>query len=139
MLSLTNDETHAVQTTFTVQDDRGKVSFVQCFLTGDGKGMQAQQSGAGEHRFWVYEARTDDLSCLSPIGEVSTHVRCGSFLLAIPRERRVGDFAHCATRVVNAFLKRLQDAVVDGPSVLGRSLRAIAEEAAWEGHCLPVE
>ena len=35
------------------------------------------------------------------------NVRYGAFLRSIPLSRRVGDYAHCAARVVNATLKRL--------------------------------
>ena len=35
------------------------------------------------------------------------NIRYGAFLRSIPLQRRVGDYAHCAARVVNATLKRL--------------------------------
>ncbi len=44
--------------------------------------------------------------------------RYGAFIGAIPPERRVGDFNHCAARLVNAFLKRLEVAMPPGCTFL---------------------
>ena len=38
-------------------------------------------------------------------------VRYGAFMPCIPITRRVGDFSHCAARVVNALLKRLEQSL----------------------------
>lgn len=38
---------------------------------------------------------------------VGTHVRYDAFLRNIPPERRIGDYAHGASRILNAVLKRL--------------------------------
>ena len=42
-----------------------------------------------------------------PGTSVETHVRYGAFLRAVPPSRRVGDYAHAASRAVNAVFKRL--------------------------------
>ena len=39
-------------------------------------------------------------------------VRYGAFMPCIPITRRVGDFSHCAARVVNALLKRLEQSLL---------------------------
>ena len=42
-------------------------------------------------------------------------VRYGAFLRSIPPARRIGDFPHCASRVVNTFLKRLEAMLQPSP------------------------
>ena len=44
---------------------------------------------------------------MNKIWKHDRNVRYGAFLRSIPLHRRVGDYAHCAARVVNATLKRL--------------------------------
>lgn len=41
---------------------------------------------------------------------IGSHVRYGAFLRCIPPERRVGDYAHGASRILNAVFKRLETA-----------------------------
>jgi hypothetical protein len=47
---------------------------------------------------------------------LNAHVRYGAHLRCIPPERRVGDYAHGASRMLNAVFKRLDtDAPAWGP------------------------
>lgn len=81
----------------------GQASRFNCFITGDGKGMQATNFKEG-CRCWVCPHKYDDLAYLKVQSTVDAYVRAGSFLGCIPPDRRVGDYAHCAGRVVNAIL-----------------------------------
>ena len=86
----------------------GQVSRVICFLTGDGKGMQSMHFREG-CRCWVCVKPWNSLKDLKIQEDVPPYVRIGSFLRTIPVARRVGDYAHCACRVVNAMLIRCYD------------------------------
>ena len=82
---------------------------VLCYLTGDGKGMPACNHEQGL-RCWHCDLAHEDFGgeqlCSSDL--LPQRVRWGAFLGDIPPERRVGDMAHCACKVVGCVSKRLQ-------------------------------
>jgi hypothetical protein len=101
---LTRQVEHVQRNMHHVHAD-GKISKLLCFLTGDGKGMQVMNYMLGA-RCWVCPHPYNSLEHLVIQPTISPYVRAGAFLGAIPPERRVGDYAHCACRVANALLTR---------------------------------
>lgn len=81
----------------------GRTSRFECYLTGDGKGMQATNYKEG-CRCWICPNKFDDIQFFKVQDVVDQYVRAGAFLGCIPPNRRAGDYVHCASRVVNAVL-----------------------------------
>jgi hypothetical protein len=87
----------------------------------DGKFLQMSNHLEG-YKCWVCPEDTASTDAMCESGAVrhyqnfffakkkksASGVRYGAFLPCIPITRRVGDFSHCAARVVNALLKRLE-------------------------------
>lgn len=103
-----NGQVVEVQEDFTLvhSTNEGQITRFECFLTADGKGMQAMNFQEGK-RCWTCDLPFDRLADLTPVGTVTTHVRYGAFLPTIPPARRVGDYVHAACRILNAIFKRL--------------------------------
>ena len=75
------------------------------------------------------------VSELQPKNDVATHVRYGCFLGSVPVSQRVGDYVHCASRIVNAILKRLaQHAPAPARGDLGRLIQGLVDDLA----CVPI-
>ena len=81
----------------------GRTSRVEVYLTGDGKGMQVMHYKEG-CRCWVCNAQYQKLENLVVVDTIPQHLRAGSFLWSVPLHRRVGDYARCICRVLNAVL-----------------------------------
>ena len=81
----------------------GRTSRMEVYLTGDGKGMQVMHYKEG-CRCWVCNNPYQLLEHLVVSDQIASHLRAGSFLWSIPLGRRVGDYAHCMCRVMNAVL-----------------------------------
>ena len=64
------------------------------------------------------------------------HSRYGAFLACIPPLNRVGDYAHCGCRVVNAILKRLR-AQPQVTLSLARDIRRFIAKVAWDTEQVP--
>lgn len=115
----------------------GRARF-QCFLTGDGKGMQAGNHGPGE-KCWCCN-NVDGLEQQDTIDPVA---RWGAFLRAIPTDRRVGDYVHAACRICCAIQKRVGANVSqwvregDGRGAVG-ALQDLWGEFSQEAKRIPV-
>ena len=100
--------------------ENGQTIGFECFLTGDGKGIQVS-SYSLVTKCWTCE----DGDSLELHDNVTLMACWGAFLRAMRRTKRVGDYAHCAARLCNAIAKRLASdlsawvAVGDGRGVLG--------------------
>ena len=84
---------------------------VECFLTGDGKGMCAGHRKL-KCRCWHCDLAFQDFGGdnIRP-SDFIISIRWGAFLCSIPPTRRVGDMLHCCCRIVNAIFKRLSRAL----------------------------
>ena len=80
---------------------------VECFLTGDGKGMCVGHTKL-KCRCWYCDLAFEDFGGdnLLPSDFVIS-IRWGAFLCPIPPTHRVGDVVHCCCTIVNAIFKRL--------------------------------
>jgi hypothetical protein len=112
---------------------------VLCYLTGDGKGMPACNHEQGL-RCWHCDLAYEDFGGeqLYPSVVLLARVRWGAFLADIPPERRVGDMAHCACRVVGCVLKRLQaDTRVQAKPALVAALRRMVADVGQDAAHIP--
>ena len=66
---------------------------------------------------------------------VGTHVRYGCFLGTIPLTNRVGDYAHCACRILNAVFKRL---AADAPQAAKTDLARFVQTVSDDNACIPI-
>ena len=114
----------------------GEVVGFQCFLTADGKGMQATNWEKGR-KCWVCTDKVE-----GPPGTeegIEGEVRYGAFLRTIPVSRRIGDCAHATARIGTAILRRLEDLAEEA----GRGRKAhVATIRGWltqEALKLPAE
>ena len=82
-------------------ENRQTIGF-ECFLTGDGKGMQVSNYSPVT-KCWTCE----DGDSLEPHDNATPMARWGAFLRAMRRIKRVGNCAHCVARLCNAIAKRL--------------------------------
>ena len=95
-----NAMVEAVQRERYVLQEGGRLVRTHCCLTGDGKAMMAGHPQRG-CRCWACEADIRMLSSLQEASHVSSHVRYGSFLPAIPRTHRVGDYDRRALQALS--------------------------------------
>jgi hypothetical protein len=68
------------------------------------------------------------------LSQPDASVRYGSFLRTIPPTRRVGDYAHAASRIVNAIFKRLENLAPQWGPRARADLRICAILALSGGH-----
>ena len=76
-------------------------------------------------RCWVCDADTSRPEAMELVPHAGEHVRYGAFLPSVPVMRRVGDYVHCACRLVNALLGRLCG---EGIPALKRDVEAFLKE-----------
>ena len=129
-----NSQVEYLEANNNVVLENGQTIGFECFLTGDGKGMQVSNYSPVT-KCWT----CDDGDSLEPHDNVPPMARQGAFLRALQRTKRVGDYAHCAARLCNAIAKRLASdlsawvASGDGRGVIGRMQEVwsdIMQEAA---------
>lgn len=115
---------------------QGEVVGFQCFLTGDGKGMQAANWQAGK-KCWVCPHNTT--GPLTPEDPPQLGVRCGAFLWPIPVARRVGDVTHATARIATAILNRLGAMAKANGRSAAQHIRVLRGALAAEAERLPAE
>ena len=65
-------------------------------------------------RCWLCDGPSEQWpTLLKPTDQLLTNPRYGAFLRTIPPIRRIGDYVHCTSRVVNILLKRLLNQFVN--------------------------
>ena len=113
---------------------------VECFLTGDGKGMCVGHTKL-KCRCWHCDLAFEDFGGdnLRP-SDFIISVRWGAFLRSIPPTRRVGDVVHCCCRIVNAIFKRLcLDGRISQARALGPLLRSVVQSVMQAAAHIPSE
>ena len=113
---------------------------VECFLTGDGKGMCAGHTKL-KCRCWHCDLAFEDFEGdnLRPRDFVIS-IRWGAFLRSIPPTHRVGDMVHCCCRIVNAIFKRLcSDGRISQARALPPLLRSIVQSVMQATAHIPSE
>ena len=113
---------------------------VQCFLTGDGKGMCAGHTKL-KCRRWHCDLAFEDFGGdnLRPSDFVLS-IRWGGFLRSIPPTLFVGDMVHCCCIIVNAIFKRLcSDGQISQARALGPLLRSVVQSVMQAAAHIPSE
>ena len=113
---------------------------VECFLTGDGKGMCAGHTKL-KCRCWHCDLAFEDFGGdnLRP-SDFIISIQWGVFLRSIPPTRRVGDMVHCRCKIVNAIFKRLfSDGQISQGRALGPLLRSVVQSVMQAATHIPSE
>ena len=113
---------------------------VECFLTGDGKGMCAGHTKL-KCRCWHCDLAFEDFGGdnLRP-SDFIISIQWGAFLRSIPPTRCVGDMVHCCCRIVNAIFKRLcSDGQILQARALGPLLRSVVQSVMQAAAHIPSE
>ena len=113
---------------------------VECFLTGDDKGMYAGHTKL-KCRCWHCDPAFADFrgDNLRP-SDFIISIRWGAFLRSMPPTRRVGDMVHCCCRIVNAIFKRLwSDGRISQARALGPLLRNVVQTVMQAAAHIPSE
>ena len=82
--------------------ENGQTIRIECFLTGDGKGMQVSNCSPMT-KCWTCE----DGDSLELHDNITPMARWDVFARAVRRTKRVRGYAHCAARLCNAIAKQL--------------------------------
>ena len=118
-----NGQIEYLETNYNVVLTGGQTMGFECFLPGDGKGMQVGNY-SHDSKCWTCE----DMDSLEPNDNVTALPRWGAFLRGMRRRKRVGDYAHCAARLCNTIAKMLGSdlsarvAAGHGRGIIGRML-----------------
>ena len=113
---------------------------VECFLTGDGKGMCVGHTKL-KCRCWHCDLAFQDFGGdnLRPSYFIIS-IRWGAFLRPIPPTRRVGDMVHWCCRIVNAISKRLcSDGRISPARALSPLLRSVVQSVMQVAAHIPSE
>ena len=113
---------------------------VECFLTGDGKGMCAGHTKLKCY-CWHCDLTFEDFGAdnLRPSNFIIS-IPWGAFLPSIPPQRRVGDMVHCCCRIVNAiFICLCSEGRISQARALGPLLRSVGQSVVQAAAHIPSE
>ena len=113
---------------------------VECFLTGDGKGMCAGHTKL-KCRCWHCNLAFEDFGGdnLRP-SDFKISIQWGAFLCSIPPMGRVGDMVHCCCVTVNAIFKRSRpDGRISQARALGPLLQSVVQSVMQAVAQIPSE